>query len=127
MLDGFKKFIMRGNVVDLAVGVVIGAVFGAVVKAFTDGVLMQFIAALFKVPDFSKKAFLLNDTPIYWGAFVSSLITFLLTAAAVYFFIVMPLNKMAERRKAAQGEPDELSNEERMIQLLEQIAAKPSA
>lgn len=99
MLKGFRDFILRGNVVDLAVAVVIGTAFGAVVTAFTKGILMQFIAAWVKTPDFDKLAFNVNGTPIQYGPFVSALLNFLIIAAFVYFFVVMPLEYLLARLK----------------------------
>ncbi|GAC1427604.1 MAG: large conductance mechanosensitive channel protein MscL [Acidobacteriaceae bacterium] len=99
MLKGFRDFILRGNVVDLAVAVVIGTAFGAVVAAFTKGILMQFIAALVKMPDFDKMAWNLNGTPILYGPFLTALLNFLIVAAVVYFFVVMPLQMLMARRK----------------------------
>jgi large conductance mechanosensitive channel len=92
MLKGFRDFILRGNVVDLAVAVVIGTAFGAVVTAFTKGVIMQFVAAMIKTPDFDKLAFDLHGTPINYGTFLTASISFMIVAAVVYFFVVLPLN-----------------------------------
>ena len=92
MLKGFRDFILRGNVVDLAVAVVIGTAFCAVVTAFTKGIVMQFVAALVHLPDFDKLAFNLNGTPINYGPFLTATLAFLIVAAVVYFFVVVPLN-----------------------------------
>lgn len=132
MLDGFKKFILRGNAVELAVGVVIGAAFGAVVNSIVDGVLGPIIS-LISPGDGLANSFAITlkegsggdpDVIMYIGAVLDSLLKFLLIAAAVYFVIVLPMNALAERRKRRQGEPEELTNEERMIELLERIANK---
>jgi large conductance mechanosensitive channel len=122
MLRGFKDFVMRGNVIDLAVAVVIGAAFTAVVTAFVSFILTPLIAAIAGKPDFSELTFTINDSKFFYGAFINALIAFLLVAAAVYFFIVMPLNTVAERRaaKLAAGEPDPEPKPEEII-LLEQI------
>ncbi len=122
MAAGFKKFIMQGNVVDLAVGVIIGAVFGAVVKSFTDDILMQIVAAIVGKPDFSSLSFELGKGVIRYGSFLNAVIAFLITAAAVYFFVVLPINTLKDRRKSA--EPEDPTNEEKIVALLEQIAAK---
>ena len=98
MIKGFRDFILRGNVVDLAVAVVIGAAFGAVVKAFVDNLITPLIAAIFGKPDFSGLAFTINGSIFRYGLFINALITFLLVAAAVYFVVVAPMNKLAERR-----------------------------
>jgi len=94
MLKGFREFILRGNVVDLAVAVIIGTAFGAVVTAFTKGIVMQFIAALVKTPDFDKLAFDLHGTPINYGAFLTASLNFVIVAAVIYFFMVLPLQYM---------------------------------
>jgi len=98
MLKGFKEFILRGNVIDLAVAVVIGAAFGAVVKAFVDNLITPLIAAIVGKPDFSGLAFTINGSIFRYGLFINALVTFLLVAAAVYFAVVAPMNKLAERR-----------------------------
>jgi len=92
MPKGFRDFILRGNVVDLAVGVVIGVAFGAVVTAFTKGIVMQLIAALVKMPDFDKLSVYLNGTPINYGPFITASITFVIIAAVIYFLVVLPVN-----------------------------------
>jgi large conductance mechanosensitive channel len=102
MIKGFRDFIMRGNVVDLAVAVVIGAAFGAVITSFVNDVLMQIIAAIGGQPDFSSLSFKIGEGVIKYGSFLNALITFLLIAAAVYFVVVLPMNKLAERRAKGQ-------------------------
>ncbi|HEX5642292.1 MAG TPA: large conductance mechanosensitive channel protein MscL [Thermoleophilia bacterium] len=102
MFKGFRDFIMRGNVVDLAVAVVIGAAFGAVITSFVNDVLMQIIAAVGGQPDFSSLSFKIGEGVIKYGSFLNALITFLLIAAAVYFVVVLPMNKLAERRAKGQ-------------------------
>jgi large conductance mechanosensitive channel len=104
MFKGFRDFILRGNVVDLAVAVVIGTAFGAVVTAFTKGIVMQFIAALVKMPDFDKLSFLLNGTPINYGPFLTALLTFLIVAFVIYFFVVVPLNYLMAKFKKPEPE-----------------------
>jgi large conductance mechanosensitive channel len=99
MLSGFKQFILRGNVVDLAVGVVIGAAFGAVVTALTKDLLTPLIAALVGKPDFSSIQFTVNGSVFLLGDFINAIISFLLIAAAVYFFVVTPLNALMARVK----------------------------
>ena len=97
MLSGFKTFIMRGNVVDLAVGVVIGAAFGNVVNSLVKDVITPIIAALFKQPDFSSMAITINGSSIMYGNFLNTVISFLTVALAIYFFVVVPLNKLMVR------------------------------
>jgi large conductance mechanosensitive channel len=104
MLKGFRDFILRGNVVDLAVAVVIGAAFGAVVTAFTKGIIMQFVAAIIKTPDFDTLAFMLNGTPIKYGPFLTASLNFLIIAAVVYFFVVVPLNYLVAKAQKPEAE-----------------------
>jgi large conductance mechanosensitive channel len=105
MVREFKEFIMRGNVVDLAVAVVIGAAFGAVVTAFISDIITPLIAAIFGKPDFGNLTFTINSSKFLYGAFINALISFLTIAAAIFFFVVKPLNVLAERRAA--GAPTE--------------------
>ena len=103
MLKGFKEFVMRGNVVDLAVAVVIGAAFTKIVGALVDGLINPFIAAIFGKTDISGVwNFDINDAHFSIGLILQAALNFLFVAAAVYFFIVMPLNKLAERRARGQ-------------------------
>jgi large conductance mechanosensitive channel len=106
MLSGFKSFIVRGNVVDLAVAVVIGAAFGAVVTSLVTNILTPLIAAIGGKPDFSALMVTVNKSEIKYGLFLNALIAFLMIAAAVYFFIVAPLNAWNERRQRGQAPPD---------------------
>jgi large conductance mechanosensitive channel len=122
MIKGFKEFIMRGNVVDLAVAVVIGAAFGAVVTAFVTGIITPLIAAIFGKPNFAALTFTIHHSVFFYGAVLNAIISFLAVAAAIYFFVVLPLNTLAERRarKLESGEPDPDPKPED-IMLLEQI------
>jgi large conductance mechanosensitive channel len=97
MLDGFKKFILRGNVVDMAVGVVIGAAFGAVVTELTKAFLTPLIALLVGKPDYSNLKFMVRSTTFPIGEFINACISFVLIAAAVYFFVVVPINWLIAR------------------------------
>jgi len=97
ILEGFKNFILRGNAVDLAVGVVIGASFGTVVNALVKGLLTPFIGAIAKVPDFSGLTFTLNGSKFMYGELINALISFLLVAASIYFFVVLPMNTFMEK------------------------------
>jgi large conductance mechanosensitive channel len=99
MLKGFKQFLLRGNVVDMAVGIVIGAAFGAVVTGLVKDLLTPFIAALVKQPDFSALTFTINGSKFLYGDFVNALLSFLIVAAAVYFFVVLPINALIARMK----------------------------
>jgi len=123
MLKGFKDFISRGNMVDLAVGVVIGGAFGAVITSFTNDILMALIGAVIGKPNFNSLTLAIGDSTVAYGKFLTALLNFVLIALAIYFLVVMPLNKLAERRKSGEDE-SEPTSEEKMIALLEQIAAK---
>jgi large conductance mechanosensitive channel len=103
MLRGFKQFILRGSVIDMSVGVVVGAAFAAVVTAFTKDLLTPLIAAVVGKPDFSAIHFTVNKSTFMIGDFINAGVSFLLVAAAVYFFVVTPVNLlMARIRKAPQ-------------------------
>jgi len=106
MLSGFKKFILRGNVVDLAVAVVIGAAFGAVVTSFVGNVLTPLIAAIGGKPDFGALAADVYGSHITYGLFLNSFISFLFIAAAVYFFVVAPMNYWNDRRRRGEAPAD---------------------
>jgi large conductance mechanosensitive channel len=106
MLRGFRQFILRGNVVDMAVGVVIGAAFATVVSAFTKDLLTPFLAALLGKPDFSYIGFTIRGTPFPVGDFINAAISFLLVAAAVYFFVVVPVNALVSRMRKAPAPAD---------------------
>lgn len=97
LLKGFRQFILRGNVVDLAIGVVIGASFNTVVSSLVKDFLTPLVAAIFKVPDFSKMAFTINGSQFMYGDLINSLISFLLVAVAVYFCVVLPMNAVISR------------------------------
>lgn len=106
MLKDFKQFLLRGNVVDLAVGVVIGAAFGSVVNALVKDILTPFIAAIAKVPDFSNLSFTIRGSQFMYGDFINVSISFLLVASAVFFFVVKPMNLLISRsRKEAPADP----------------------
>jgi len=106
MLSGFKQFILRGNVVDLAVGVVIGAAFGSVVTALTKDLLTPLIAAVVGKPDFSAISFTIGSTVFPIGDFINAAVSFLLIAAAVYFFVVTPINALVARMRKAPAPAD---------------------
>jgi large conductance mechanosensitive channel len=99
MLSGFKNFIMRGNVVDLAVGVVIGGAFGAVVASLTKDLLMPLIGAIVGKPDFSA----ITAGPLLVGNFLNAVVAFLLVAFAIYFFVVLPMNAVTARMNKGQA------------------------
>jgi len=97
MFKGLREFVLRGNVVDLAVGVVIGAAFGAVVTAFVKDLLTPVIAAIAGKPDFAGFYFEVNGAKFLYGDFINAIIAFLLVAAAVYYFVVLPVNGLMKR------------------------------
>jgi large conductance mechanosensitive channel len=106
MLKGFKQFVFRGNVLDLAVAVVIGGAFGAVVTALVKDLVTPLIAAVFGKPDFSAIAFTVNQSTFLIGDFINAVVSFLLIATAVYFVIVVPVNAMTARLNRGQAPPD---------------------
>ena len=97
MMKGFKQFLLRGNVVDLAVGVVIGAAFGTVVTAMVKDLLTPLIAAVVQKPDFSGFFFSVNNSKFLYGDFINAVLSFVIIAAAVYFFVVLPINALISR------------------------------
>jgi large conductance mechanosensitive channel len=117
MLKGFKEFILRGNVVDLAVAFVLGAAFAAVVISIVDNLINPLIAAIFGKPDISKVlTFEINEAVFSIGAILQAALNFLFIAAAVYFVIVMPLNKLAERRaRGVEPAPEELTTDQQLL------------
>ena len=121
MLKGFKEFILRGNVIDLAVAFVIGVAFANVVNSIVDGIINPIIAAVFGDPSLADVGhFQINGADFRIGVVLDALFTFLATAAAIYFLIVLPLNKLAERRKRGEVAIDEVSGPTE-IQLLTEI------
>src|SRR5436309_9853857 len=106
MLQGFKQFILRGNVLDLAVAVVMGVAFGAVVTALVKDIITPFIAAIVGKPDFSAIEFTINGSKFPIGDFINAVISFILIAAAVYFFIVLPMNTLLARMRRGEAAPD---------------------
>jgi large conductance mechanosensitive channel len=106
MLKGFRQFLLRGNVIDLAVAVVIGGAFGAVITALVKDLLTPFIAAIVGKPDFSAIAFEVHASKFLVGEFINALLSFLLIGAAVYFFVVVPVNAFAARMKRGEAPPD---------------------
>jgi large conductance mechanosensitive channel len=106
MAGGFKQFLLRGNVVDMAVGIVIGAAFATVVAAFTKDLLTPLVAAIFQKPDFSLLVFTINKSQFLYGDFINALIAFLIVAFVVYYFVVVPMNKLVARsRKEPPADP----------------------
>jgi large conductance mechanosensitive channel len=106
MLKGFRQFVLRGNVLDLAVAVVIGAAFGEVVSALVKDLLTPFIAAVVGKPDFSAIVFTVNGSKFMIGDFSTAVVSFVLIAVAVYFFIVVPMNAVVARQRRGEIPPD---------------------
>src|SRR5512145_1613794 len=116
MLKEFRDFLLRGNIVELAVAFVMGVAFAAVVNSFVNDLIMPIIAMIIGKPDFSDLTFTVNDAVFRYGAFITALITFLATAAAIFFFVVKPYNAVTARfMKPAE---EEISDEERRHQEL---------
>ena len=99
MLKEFKQFLLRGNVVDLAIGVVIGGAFGALVTSLVADILTPFIGAIAKVPDFSSLSFTINDSIFMYGHFINTFISFILIASTIFFFIIKPMNFIIAKSK----------------------------
>jgi large conductance mechanosensitive channel len=106
MLQGFKKFVMRGNVIDLAVAVVMGGAFGAVVTALVKDLLTPIIAAVVGKPDFSGIVFTINGSKFPIGDFLNAAVGFVLISLAVYFFVVAPMNALTARLHRGEAPPD---------------------
>jgi large conductance mechanosensitive channel len=105
-MKGFKQFILRGNVLDLAVAVVMGAAFSAVVTALVKDLLTPLIAAIAGSPDFSRIAFTVNGSQLLIGDVLNAVIAFLMMAAVVYFFVVLPVNSLVARMRRGEAPPD---------------------
>jgi large conductance mechanosensitive channel len=116
-MKGFRDFILRGNVVDLAVGVMVGAAFGTVVTALVKDLMTPLIAALIKQPNFSALTFTINGSQFLYGDFINALIAFLIVATTIYFFVVMPVNKLMTRFKGSPEAPKKADD----VRVLEEI------
>ena len=104
-MSGFRKFLLRGNLVDLAVAVVIGAAFATLVAALTRDFITPLLASIGGKPDFGALKFTLNKSTFRYGDFINALIAFIIVAAVLYFFVVVPFSKLLERYKPAPDEP----------------------
>lgn len=104
MLEGFKKFIIRGNVVDLAVGIVIGAAFNSVVQAFVKGVFTPILSIAGGVPDFSSFSIKVGGSKFLVGEFFNAFLSFFIVAVVVYFFVVVPMNKLRDLAKSGKSQ-----------------------
>jgi large conductance mechanosensitive channel len=115
MLKEFREFIFRGNVVDLAVAVVIGAAFGAVVTSLVAGIFTPLIAAIFGEPSFGGLKFTINGSEFLYGRVINAIISFLSIAAVIFFLVVKPLNALAVRRKQEDLEPEAPADDVRIL------------
>lgn len=106
MLQGFRQFLLRGNVLDLAVAVVIGGAFGTVITALVKDLITPLIAAIIGTPDFSALVFTVNGSQLLIGDFVNAVLAFVLVAAAIYFFVVVPMNSVVARMHRGEAPPD---------------------
>lgn len=111
MLKGFREFMLRGNVVDLAVAVVIGAAFGEVVNKLVKGLLTPLIAAAVGQPDFSAIAFEINGSKFLVGEFINAVVSFVLIGAAIYFAVVVPMNALSARMRRGEAPADPTSRQ----------------
>lgn len=116
MLKEFKDFLLRGNLVELAVAFVMGLAFAALITSFVDSLVMPIVAMIIGKPDFSVLTFTINDAVFRYGAFITALITFIATAAAIFFFVVKPMNAVISRMK--RPDEEEVTDEERRHQEL---------
>ena len=105
-MKGFRQFLLRGNVIDLAVAVVIGAAFGAVVNALVKDLVTPIIAAIGGKPDFSRISFTVNRSQFLIGDFLNAVVSFVVISAVIYFFVVLPVNTVMERVRRGQAVPD---------------------
>jgi large conductance mechanosensitive channel len=103
MIKGFRDFILRGNVIDLAVAVIIGAAFSAITKSLVEDIITPLIAAVAGKPDFSALVLNINGTPIKYGSFLNAVIYFLIIAFVIYFFLVLPVQKLLTRIKGPEA------------------------
>lgn len=127
MLNGLKTFMLRGNVVELAVGIAIGVAFGAVVTSLNTNLVLPVVAAIFGQPDFSELgAFTLNGTEFYPGAVLTSVVNFVLIAVAIYYLIVVPTNKLAARGKPGTAEPAGPTEIQLLTEIRDHLAAGKS-
>jgi large conductance mechanosensitive channel len=129
MIKGFREFLMRGNVVDLAVAVIIGVAFGAVVSAFADDFIGGLLGAIGGSPDFGDAGITVNDSKIVYGTTITALVQFLIVAAAIYFVIVVPMKRISERfPSGADAETPAPSDEAKLLtEIRDLLAERPRA
>lgn len=126
MLREFRDFLLRGNIVELAVAFVMGVAFGAVINSFVDNLLMPIVAMIIGKPDFRDLTFTINDSIFRYGSFLTDVIAFVAVAAAVFFFVVKPVNALINRLRAPieEGMPDEERRHQELLAALSQISAR---
>ncbi len=115
MIKGFRDFLMRGNIVDLAVAVIIGAAFGAVVAAFANDFVGGLIGAIGGTPDFSNAGVTVNGSKVVYGSVITALINFVIVAAVIYFIVVVPMNRLQQRMRGADAETPAPSDEAKLL------------
>ena len=126
MLREFRDFLLRGNIVELAVAFVLGVAFGALVTSFVDNLLMPVVAMIIGKPDFRDLTFTINDAVFRYGAFLTDLIAFAAIAAAVFFFVVKPVNALLARLRSPveEGMPDEERRHQELLAALREVRAR---
>jgi len=127
MVQEFKDFLLRGNIVELAVAFVMGLAFAALINSLVDNLLMPVIAMLIGKPDFSDLTFTINDAVFRYGAFLTDLIQFVAIAAAVFFFVVKPVQAMmarSERTPVEEGMPDDERRHQELLSALRAIGSR---
>ena len=124
MLKEFRDFLLRGNIVEIAVAFVLGVAFGTLITSFVDNLLMPVVAMIIGKPDFRALTFTINDSVFRYGAFLTDLIAFAAIAAAVFFFVVKPMNVLMARRRGPveEGLPDEERRHQELLAALRQTA-----
>jgi large conductance mechanosensitive channel len=125
MLKEFRDFLLRGNLVELAVAFVMGVAFAAVVTAFVDDLVTPIVAMIFGKPNFDDLTFTVNDAVFKYGAFLSAVVNFVAIATAVFFFIVKPVNAILERypKEAEEGTPDEERRHQELLAALDKLSS----
>jgi large conductance mechanosensitive channel len=126
MLKEFRDFLLRGNIVELAVAFVLGIAFGAVVTSFVDNLLMPVVGMLIGKPDFRDLTFTINDSVFRYGAFLTDLIAFVAVAAAVFFFVVKPMEMLLARLRSPveEGLPDEERRHQELLVALAELRSR---
>ena len=126
MLKEFRDFLLRGNIVELAVAFVLGLAFAAVVNSLVNNLLMPVIAMVIGKPDFRDLTFTINDAVFHYGAFITDVIQFVAIAAAVFFFVVKPMSALLTRigGPAEEGMPDEERRHQELLQALREVSAR---